>query len=361
MRIRWSWRSAFTLIELLVVIAIIAVLIGLLLPAVQKVREAAARMSCMNNLKQLGLALHNYHDANGTLPPGDFCSKNPPAQYGTTYNGHTFLALLLPYIEQGNIYTKMDWTTPGYAFTNWNSQADTKGFVYPDFPLVTTIIKTFLCPSSNVSPMYNLDGTSSSSSPGGGQVQWYGYGYNALAITEYKGIMGSGRQNQIRSTLGVLYRDSKVSLPQIPDGTSNTMAIGEQSGLTQGQKLNPWGGCGWNSSPWDMGCVDDFNPDGSLQAGGDYQYFLRSVWYPVNGPYYYYEKDPAGDVRQDPSNPNIPIVLTMARSSLKSNHTGGVNILLCDGSVHFISSSTDLTTLWALADRADGVVFTSPF
>jgi prepilin-type N-terminal cleavage/methylation domain-containing protein/prepilin-type processing-associated H-X9-DG protein len=359
MRIRWSWRSAFTLIELLVVIAIIAVLIGLLLPAVQKVREAAARMSCMNNLKQLGLALHNYHDANGSLPPGDFCAKNPSPGY-THYSGHTFAALLLPYIEQNNIYSKMDWTSSGYCFTNWNpvTKKDAPGFNDPNFYLVSTVIKTYVCPSSSVSPTYNLDGTPTS---GSGAIAYPGYGYNALAILEYKGIMGSDRSGQIRSTQGVLYRDSKVKLPEISDGTSNTMAVGEQSGLTQGQRLNPWGGCGWNSSPWDMGCIDDFDSSGNLSAGGDWQYFLRSVWYPPNGPYYYFEKNQAGDVRQDPNNPNIPIVNTMARASLKSNHTGGLNILLCDGSVHFISSSIDIIAYKALADRADGVVFTSPF
>ena len=371
MRIRRSWRSAFTLIELLVVIAVIAVLIGLLLPAVQKVREAAARMKCSNNLKQIGLGLHNYHDANNTLPPGDFCAKNPnPATYGIYYNGHTFAALLLPYIEQNNIYTRMDWNSPGYAFTNWmpgppggSGGANTVGFVYPNFPLVTSVVKIFLCPSSNVSPTYNLDGTPNSSSPWAGQIQAPGYGYDALAILEYKGIMGSDRQGQLRSTLGVLYRDSKVALPQITDGTSNTMALGEQSGLTQGQKLNPYGGCGWNSSPWDMGCIDDltaYDGTGTLYHP-DWTYFLRSVWYPINAPYFYWQDGSAGDVRIDPTNPNIPIVNTMAASSLKSNHPGGINILLCDGSVHFISNTIDLITLKALADRSDGVVFNSPF
>src|SRR5262245_50183030 len=108
---RYRARRGFTLIELLVVIAIIAVLIGLLLPAVQKVREAAARMQCANNLKQLGLALHNYHDSNRTLPPA-FVAR-------TQLSWHV---LILPYVEQDNLFRAMDTTTAGaYTITNRNN------------------------------------------------------------------------------------------------------------------------------------------------------------------------------------------------------------------------------------------------
>ena len=133
MRSKNRVRKAFTLIELLVVIAIIGILIGLLLPAVQKVREAANRTSCQNNLKQIGLALHNYHDSNNKFPPGGVTNGG----CCTTPSGANWAIYILPYIEQDNLYKQYDFTIPNEA------NADPKR----PFSVVRQIVKTYNCPS----------------------------------------------------------------------------------------------------------------------------------------------------------------------------------------------------------------------
>jgi prepilin-type N-terminal cleavage/methylation domain-containing protein len=143
-------RLAFTLIELLVVIAIIAILMGLLLPAVQKVREAAARMSCANNLKQMGLAIHNYHDTFGALPPYSFdftYNPDPNNALGDQRQGHSAQTLILPYIEQDNLYHGLHVEFSVNDPANWiPSWANTFGS--PGSPSASTTVKVFVCPSS---------------------------------------------------------------------------------------------------------------------------------------------------------------------------------------------------------------------
>jgi len=317
-RVRW----AFTLIELLVVIAIIAVLIGLLLPAVQKVREAAARMQCANNLKQLALGCHNYHDVFASLPRNG-------NQFGLTMSHGTngtgccgvgaahwsWIARLLPYIEQDNMY-KM----AGIPTNSMNQDA-------PTLAVLAMPIKTLNCPSDP------SNRTRSDSADLGGTL---------VALTSYKGVSGAnwgadfyptetnfstpyrnpganGSYNGLEKGDGIFWRadirSGNLSLTGISDGTSNTFMIGED--LPDYIHWNAWsyanGACGTCAIPPNTG-----------------------ITIPPLG---------TGDSWSWPT-----------RYSFRSRHPGGLQFAYADGSVHFISDSIPLTVYRWMATIQGGEV-----
>jgi prepilin-type N-terminal cleavage/methylation domain-containing protein/prepilin-type processing-associated H-X9-DG protein len=326
-------RIGFTLIELLVVIAIIAILIGLLVPAVQKVREAAARMQCTNNLKQIGLALHNYEGANKVFPPGYVSNPNDPAMGPVDPNfndagpGWGWLTFLLPYVEQGSLYNSLNMNLPSYHPAN--SAA------------VRTTLPIFLCPS---------DGGGQNPNPGG-LVKLPDINNNTLAIF--------GRSNYVHnvgsSTLwcswpvtiqpnGAMYRNSKTRVADVTDGLSNTVFAGERSSnladsvwpgivpLSEHFQYPPFisAGSGGTNRPYD-------GPGAFVGAhGGPCPYEDPVVIHPPNSPFGHSDQ-------------------------MQSMHPGGVNILLGDGSVRFYSDNHILSTWVALISRNGGEVIGEDF
>jgi prepilin-type N-terminal cleavage/methylation domain-containing protein len=302
-RSRFRRWSAFTLIELLVVIAIIAILIGLLLPAVQKVREAAARMKCSNNLKQIAIGLHSYESAHGKLPParGDLQSVNQNTVF-TVYGG--WMCSILPHIEQDNLHKLIKpYTQPAPAgfLRNYNR-----------------LVPAYLCPSE----------------PRGTPTPAAGNG----AVTHYLGVTGAdaGATAQINGpTNGIFDINGKGTvLNAIPDGTSNTLMIGERP-QSQDQF---WGW--WSVSDYD--CL--------LSANQQYSFFSGCTF--------------PGRFRH-PTDPRSLSMSSGAPCGGDSNHfwsyhTSGANWALGDGSVRFISYSTDPAMIIAMATRQGGEVVNIP-
>ena len=322
---RTKSRPGFTLIELLVVIAIIAILIGLLLPAVQKVRDAAARTTCQNNIKQLALAFHNYESANGVLPTGG--DKASMVRYVIGWPG-----LVFPYFEEGNRRTMIDSFTPNALVTvmPWRLTAAPH---YGDHQIYMDPVKTFVCPASELgSKSPDAWNTSTPAIQAANQAALH---YRAVGGSPNVGLVqGTWGRHQWYSTSGVVFPLSKVTLPAISDGTSNTLMFGETSSA-KGRALvsRSWGGI----QPWTWGYYDYTDVAPRDPARGWLMIDHKIVTYPIGYTGSFFTNE----------------------TPFTSNHGGdGVNVALCDGSVRFLPKTTDLTTLQMMATRAGGEVVT---
>jgi prepilin-type N-terminal cleavage/methylation domain-containing protein/prepilin-type processing-associated H-X9-DG protein len=351
----------FTLVELLVVIAIIGVLVSLLLPAVQAAREASRRTKCLNNLRQLGLALHNFHDTRRHFPAGGH-NDSPPYGTATTAEfsawGSSWVVFTLPFFEQGNVHQTLIFSGPGGS--GWSAVGEAADLNTQRLDRVK--LPLLRCPSSPF-PERALNPTPNAVKPWIQANNYVGiagaapvaFGTPPVFI-ETRFSVGANVTNccggGIASAGGVLHQASKVRIAEITDGTSNTMVVSEQSDfltLDNGTKID-----------WATGYLHGFiigwrasvaPPDPRLNNTDVRHFNMTTIRYQINrrGPW------PAGPdgngncattgVCRNTGN-NIPLL---------SAHPGGVHALMADGSARFLRENLPLVTLAQLATRDDGV------
>jgi prepilin-type N-terminal cleavage/methylation domain-containing protein len=309
-------RSGFTLVELLVVIAIIAVLIGLLLPAVQSARESARRSSCQNNLKQIGLGVLNYHDVKRFFPPSiednvPFYGGQGSSAAADNITGLGWLALSLPYMEQGTIYDQLGVATNGFS-DNWQAQGATTA---------RTVISTFVCPSDSDTPGVNTRRGS--------------FGKSNYLANAGNSAARDGAVNGITQNHGVMFINSQIRASQITDGLSKTLLAVERSTRPDiGQSRCGGSPCSWNGGLWVGGRLE-------TPAG----------WSPGLA---------VGDVESYGGGNGLMVnyaTVTWASSwGNSSTHPGGLMAVSCDGSVAFLPETIAAEPYRRLRRRNDGQI-----
>jgi prepilin-type N-terminal cleavage/methylation domain-containing protein/prepilin-type processing-associated H-X9-DG protein len=343
-------RRAFTLVELLVVIAIIGVLTGLLLPAVQKVREASFRATCQNNLKQLGLALHNYESVLRVFPPAFRNNNDAPPAYSSLppyFFSWSVLAQMNPFLEQTAIYNQMDLTLPIYVPPLFNISP-------PNQFAVQQVVKLFLCPSDRAMPVSEA------------------YGEPVIGPTNYAFCTGTGTTNggppfgSPWNSDGMFQAQIGTRALDVTDGLSHTAAASEST-LGDGPE-NAFGAIpaspqlvyaytGFGTPLNDANCAaatlwNVENRRGFMWASGEMRCASYNHYYAPNSLTY--------DCVTNDTTPGPGMFTAVAFRAARSRHPGGVNLLMGDGSVHFVSNGIDLTTWRALATR-QGSEYVSDF